>query len=1488
MPNETAFASSHRQKKTWLTVLAVLAVLVVFATVAALTMPASAMTAPATPETAAIGETAAPESSALPQDNAAPSDTAQSDTVTEQAEAETAALPTAAQVPEDYTVQRTVRDQENGFAVTVYAPEGVIPEGAALSATLLTEGDEAYRQAEQALAEETDGSGYGFAALDIHLEDADGNEVEPNGDVFVSIDAAGLIPEDVDPESVTVQHHEEQPADADGTAVTVETVADAADETEGVVEVTPAEEAENNSTSTLQAPEDAPATEVQAAFTVDGFSTFTITYTVNGINYSRPVSVLLDGVEMTTEQLTTLLGSSPEIRLTDENWTDVKNLIPNSIRDSITLTVDGTQTRYSFGYAANSVGIKLHYVRIFGSKGDWLRTNRSDRPNDDQNSVDTSPDDADWRILEFPEGETLRLYYFSKYSGETPDEIETADTSNLISINLFDYTGSNINDVINGIGNYYDYDDYDETNGETFRFTGSSEDYSAGGDNGNEPYYTHWTQRDGGVVQGIVQDELGENGYPQLNRDYVTSMEDLFNPGNTNNKAYTNLNHLFTYDADTNFYSFDSSLNFATINPEGHLGNSGNELNFTVYARPNDGTSDGSTGIPYFIPFNEYGTNQHISGNGKFANYHFGMTIATEFLMPRDGEIDGEDMIFSFSGDDDVWVYIDGVLILDMGGIHDSCSGTINFAEGTATVDKVYATNGTRQSNGSRTIYIGDALAAAYNTTWANENLEQRRVGGEEHWFLPDYTQHDLSFFYLERGAVDSNCKIEFNLYTLQSNSLTVGKEIEAGSSTTPEIENWLGNLEYTFRVLNQNAKPDTTESDDLFIKPSKMFTIYEGDRPTERTGTVGEDGTFTLHAGERAFFADIAENSGGYYVQELVESEYSAQFGTVQVNVNPGGGETFAENEAPAGFDGVSSNKLDASAAGYVLFTNTVETENLSLLTITKAAAEGSVFPAGETFRVYAEIDGEPVDGTFGTGNTPVTFADGFADFQVGTTVSIPVLTGANFTIYEVGGEGYEVTYTAAQTFPEDKGGAYTLTEVKTEDGVETVQGEVGDLEHTTNVEGVTDATGATMAVTLTNKKTSADLTIVKNIYGLNAEQVVHLVNGDYSKETCDNNDGHIGNHKHGLRFDVDYFNAKESAIKDDYKDKGSFIDDWTFDVQQTLTKKNAESEDDSFISENAAWSGDINEEGVDMDTQGQEDDQAEVKHYQNSSLTYVVPAEGEPYYQYTITIQDVKLTNWYHVMETRTTVDGYDLAASVATTVTGTGTEISNLIEGNNGTKTAFQLTGDTTVTFTNRYTHNTVTVNMKKVESGSSNGLAGAKFYLYYTETQGDTSTRYYYQAPAAGEEEAKWLEQTNDDEVPAGATQIVSGPDGALQVPGLAVDREYTLQEVEAPAGYQLPTNTILIRVGADGLVTVKYDNGEGVAFTVAEGADKPDSSTKPWDPADITYLIPNTTGAELPATGGAGTTFLTIGGLLMMAAAVGGGCVLRRRRGREGN
>lgn len=155
-------------------------------------------------------------------------DTSEETTEAENAQStlEAAALPEGAQIPDGYTEQYTVRDDANGYVVTVYAPEGVVPEGAELKAELLSENDDAYTAAAKALAVEVETESEdsteeisadstsadneagevstGFAAMDIHFEDADGNEVEPNGDVYVVIDTVGLLPEDADPETVAV------------------------------------------------------------------------------------------------------------------------------------------------------------------------------------------------------------------------------------------------------------------------------------------------------------------------------------------------------------------------------------------------------------------------------------------------------------------------------------------------------------------------------------------------------------------------------------------------------------------------------------------------------------------------------------------------------------------------------------------------------------------------------------------------------------------------------------------------------------------------------------------------------------------------------------------------------------------------------------------------------------------------------------------------------------------------------------------------------------------------------------------------------------------------------------------------------------------------------------------------------------------------------------------------------------------------------------
>lgn len=155
----------------------------------------------------------------------------------------------------------------DGVTVTVKVPEGALPVDAELKADLIAEDSEEYTKAEQALSEQEE-TYDGMVALDIRFE-LNGEEVEPLKEVEVSIDAQALLPEEADPETVAVQHLKE---DVTGEVVAVETVADATEETgEVTVEAAPAEEAALNVAST---------------FAVDGFSTFTITWTVD---YGWPI-----------------------------------------------------------------------------------------------------------------------------------------------------------------------------------------------------------------------------------------------------------------------------------------------------------------------------------------------------------------------------------------------------------------------------------------------------------------------------------------------------------------------------------------------------------------------------------------------------------------------------------------------------------------------------------------------------------------------------------------------------------------------------------------------------------------------------------------------------------------------------------------------------------------------------------------------------------------------------------------------------------------------------------------------------------------------------------------------------------------------------------------------------------------------------------------------------------------------------------------------
>ena len=181
-----------------------------------------------------------------------------------------------------------------------------------------------------------------------------------------------------------------------------------------------------------------------------------------------------------------------------------------------------------------------------------------------------------------------------------------------------------------------------------------------------------------------------------------------------------------------------------------------NEVDKWTIVGPNNETKSG------FFPFNyKEGTTNY---NGENAVYHYGFTFEHNFYIPKGGKhVNGEDVIFNFSGDDDVYVYIDGVLVLDNGGLHGARAATINFTD--CSISYQYAMDVTDG------VLKGDEYEVTYSYNTYIENPDNCGYNADTiaaieklHEVIHDGESHTLNFFYLERGASDSNCLISFNL----------------------------------------------------------------------------------------------------------------------------------------------------------------------------------------------------------------------------------------------------------------------------------------------------------------------------------------------------------------------------------------------------------------------------------------------------------------------------------------------------------------------------------------------------------------------------------------------------------------------------------------------------------------------------------------------------------------------------------------------------
>lgn len=753
------------------------------------------------------------ETSVAEETEAPAADTQQTEAHTEaatEAHTETAAETQAAETTETEVETETETEvvaqqleyEDDQVKVHVTASEeGIIPDHASLKVVPLVKQEvtnemtdeqkqeveainKKYDEAEKKLTEKAEKEAYdiaGFLAYDISLVDADGNKVEPNGDVKVTMDyKQPVIAEDAvqtvnDTEwlnstkdlDVTVLHLEE-----DNKGKVTDVVDMTAEDTNG--------DAEINTTS---------ENEIQkVTITTNSFSTFAITYS----EYSVDVKYVDQrGIEITSDQFT-----QRNVSIKKDNDLVISN--GSKVKIPETVTIDNKTYQYSGAHLDGVSGKNVYSVKFKDKK--WRYKEKS------------GDDGEKWND---GKGGTIYLVYQEQTSEQTTalPTVDTIDsTSKGITMRMINYSkpAAGLSDKIGG------------------------------------PYTVNNVS--GGIKQNLLKRVLTE-GYPVTVGG--TSLKTLFTGG-------TNVNHLFLQSS----FNEDGSYEYSSFKNYAHLEDNGN---FTVYDALGTPSDEGYLWYRRgnFMPYNsisasDVSTNKNLydeSGNklsdtdsayGKTLyktqgtnDYYFGMYVEADFNQPRNGQLKNKsDMVYEFNGDDDLWVYVDGVLMLDIGGIHDAHSGSINFATGAITYDSVSGTTIKAQFQAAGVFPDGSA--------WDDSRVSEFFNGNT----LKDFTEHNFKMFYMERGAGASNLKMKFNLEVIPTYEVNFNKVDTQGAA--------LAGAEFEIRDDSDNSKVyNVTSGSDGGVSVrlhEGTYTMTETQAPTGYLAasgtwkiTVNSNGTYTI-----------------------------------------------------------------------------------------------------------------------------------------------------------------------------------------------------------------------------------------------------------------------------------------------------------------------------------------------------------------------------------------------------------------------------------------------------------------------------------------------------------------------------------------------------------------------------------------------------------------------------------------------------------------
>lgn len=264
------------------------------------------------------------------------------------------------------------------------------------------------------------------------------------------------------------------------------------------------------------------------------------------------------------------------------------------------------------------------------------------------------------------------------------------------------------------------------------------------------------------------------------------SLDYLFDPAvnNSYKKSYQNVKGLFQLD-DEGYYFYNMRQNFAEFQkkPASVLSDRAGEQvethsdgSFVLYDAPATVRSDGTNSIGNFFPFNtgeqafsgvdaDEKLTSDVACSGNAMNHHFGMSVSLDFRQAVNGVINqgskNNAMTFEFTGDDDVWIFIDDVLVLDLGGVHSEIYGIIDFKTGKVFTGRAYG------QKGIPSYTSGETPADCTTETTLKQLFTDAKQASSTSWrnnTFASNTNHTLRMFYLERGNYDSSLALRFNL----------------------------------------------------------------------------------------------------------------------------------------------------------------------------------------------------------------------------------------------------------------------------------------------------------------------------------------------------------------------------------------------------------------------------------------------------------------------------------------------------------------------------------------------------------------------------------------------------------------------------------------------------------------------------------------------------------------------------------------------------